>query len=214
MNRLIEGPRPRHALLAAVLGGLLLAGPLGAHGPDGDHHDAPAAAASAQALPRMETFTEAFELVAELRPGELVILVDHYETNEPVLGAMLEVESGALKAEAAFRAEQGDYAVTDAAMLQALAQPGEHALVFTLIAGDESDLLDGTLVATRATPGDRGRRAGLWHTHDDDADHGHGPGRAAWIGAGIAAIGAAALVAGLASRRRRARLGGRPEGSL
>ena len=32
-------------------------------------------------------------------------------------------------------------------MLKALAAPGEHALVFTLVAGQDSDLLDGTLVS-------------------------------------------------------------------
>ena len=78
---------------------------------------------AASSLPRVEAKSEAFELVAELRAGELAILVDRYESNEPVLGAKLEVESGSLKAVAAFRAEQGDYVVTDAAMLNVLAAP-------------------------------------------------------------------------------------------
>ena len=110
---------------------------------------------AARPVPRVEAKSELFELVANLKPGELSILVDRYETNEPVLGAQLEVESGSLKAIAAFRADKGDYVVTDAALLKALAAPGEHALVFTLMAGKDSDLLDGTLLVGGS---DGGRR--------------------------------------------------------
>jgi len=187
----------------------------GAHGPNGEHLDAPTAMRAASALPRVEAQSETFELVAELRAGELTIVVDRYESNEPVLGAQLEVESGALKAVAAFRAEQGDYAVTDAAMLKALAAAGEHGLVFTLVAGKDSDLLDGTLVtvgsgsgATRAAKDDHG------HAHGED-DHGHGHDheleRAAWIGAGVAALG---LIGGIAWWRQRRRDAGQPQGGL
>lgn len=200
-------PRARHVLLAAALSSLLLISPAalagpGAHGPDGEHLDTPAAAVATSTLPRLETATEAFELVALLRTSELVIVVDRYETNEPVLGAQLEVESGTLKAQAAFRPEQGDYTVTDAALLKALAQPGEHALVFTLLAGQDSDLLDGTLVtggAGAAAQADRG------HGHDEH-DHDHGPDleRAAWTGAGLVAL---VLVGSLAWWRQRARVG-------
>jgi hypothetical protein len=209
-----------HNLTAAALSTLLLvatssafAAP-GSHGPNGEHLDGPTTMRAASALPRVEAKSEAFELVAELRPSELVIVVDRYETNEPVLGAKLEVESGALKAVAAFRAEQGDYAVTDAAMLKALAAPGEHGLVFTLVAGKDSDLLDGTLVGsaggvvTAAAKDDHG------HAHGGD-DHGHGHDheleRAAWIGAGVAALG---LIGGIAWWRQRSRDAGKLQGGL
>lgn len=205
-------------LKAAALSALLMiattstmAGP-GAHGPNGEHLDAPTTMRAASALPRVDAKSEAFELVAELRTGELVIVVDRYDSNEPVLGAKLEVESGSLKAVAAFRAEQGDYAVTDAAMLKALAAPGEHGLVFTLVAGKDSDLLDGTLVgstdgvATATAKGDHG------HAHDG-ADHGHDHEleRAAWIGAGVAALG---LIGGIAWWRQRRRDAGKLQGAL
>ena len=187
----------------------------GAHGPNGEHLDAPTAMRAATALPRVEAQSEAFELVAELRAGELTIVVDRYDSNEPVLGAKLEVESDAHKAVAAFRAEQGDYAVTDAAMLKTLAAPGEHGLVFTLVAGKDSDLLDGTLVtagggggAARAAKDDHG------HAHGTD-DHGHGHEheleRAAWIGAGVAALG---LIGGFAWWRQRRRDTVQPQGGL
>ena len=123
----------------------------GAHGPNGEHLDEKTQSTAGAALPRVEAKSELFELVAQLKRGELSILVDRYETNEPVLNAKLDVESGTLKATAAFRAEAGDYVVTDAALLTALATPGEHALVFTLVAGIDADLLDGTLVTAVAT---------------------------------------------------------------
>lgn len=189
-----------------------LAGP-GAHGPNGEHLDAPTAVRAVSALPRVDAHTEAFELVAELRPRELTILIDRYESNEPVLGAKLEVENGALKAVAAFRAEQGDYAVTDAAMLKALAAPGEHGLVFTLVAGSDSDLLDGTLVVA-ANPS-AGATAGGDHGHahgsDDGHGHAHGLERAAWIGAGVAALG---LVGGIAWWRQRRQPAAKLRGGL
>lgn len=172
----------------------------GAHGPDGEHLDAPATLRAASSLPRLEARTEAFELVAELRASELVIVVDRYESNEPVLGAQLEVESGALRAVAAFRAEHGDYVLTDAAMLKALAAPGEHGLVFTLVAGPDSDLLDGTLVSTAGSVA-----AGGEHGHD------HALERGPWIGAGVVALG---LIGSLAWWRLRRRDAGKLQGGL
>lgn len=199
---------------AAALSALLLvasvsavAGP-GAHGPNGEHLDAPTTVRAASSLPRVETQTEAFELVAELRASALVVLVDRYLTNEPVLGARLDVEVGALKAVAAFRPEQGDYAVTDAAMLKALAAPGEHGLVFTLVAGADSDLLDGTLVTSAGSGTAGAKGAGQAHAHGDSA---HALARAAWIGAGAATLG---LVAGIAWWRMRRRVAGKLQGGL
>jgi hypothetical protein len=139
----------RTALAVAAFAGLFVfatsvrAGP-GAHGPDGEHLDQPSAA-SAAALPRVEAHTDQYELVAALRAGELVILIDRYETNEPVLGAALTVESGGIQAQAKFRGDLSDYAVDDPKLLQLLAAPGEHALVFTLVHQGDADLLDGTL---------------------------------------------------------------------
>ena len=223
MNLLIKRHPSQHLLAAAAMALLAhttaMAAP-GAHGPNGEHLDAPTTMRAASALPRVEAKSETFELVAELRTGELVIVVDRFESNEPVLGAQLEVESGSLKAVAAFRAEQGDYAVTDAAMLKALAAAGEHGLVFTLVAGKDSDLLDGTLVA--AGGGGAAMAASNDHDHDhahgtDDHEHGHGHGhdhereRAAWIGAGVAALG---LIGGIAWWRQRRRAAGKLPGGL
>jgi hypothetical protein len=168
----------------------------GAHGPDGEHLDQPGATQGASSsLPRLEAKSDAFELVAELRAKEFVIVVDRYDTNEPVLGAKLEVESGAAKAVAAFRAEQGDYVVADAALLKVLGTPGEHGLVFTLVAGKDSDLLDGTLNMRAASPQAHGHSHGLF---------GLGPRRLALIGAAVTALVLLGAGAWWLLRRRRA----------
>ncbi len=154
-----------------------LAGP-GAHGPNGEHLDAPTAAAGAM-LPRVETFTEAFELVGQLSGGELSIMIDRYETNEPVLNGVLEVQYKNLKAKASFHADMGDYAVDDPALLAAISKPGAHPLLFTLVAGEESDLLEGTLQVAQALEDD----------HDHDHEH------AAWSPWLLVAIAAVVLIA-------------------
>lgn len=160
-----------------------LAGP-GAHGPNGEHLDTPGGQAHVDATPRIETATESFELVGRLYESELSVLIDRYETNEPVLDGKLEVELNGVKAPATFRGDHGDYSVTDAAFLKALSTPGKHALVFTLAAADESDLLEGTLEVRAA---------------DRAVAHSHFPW--AWTGAGIVAV--LALIA-LVARLRRA----------
>lgn len=165
----------------------------GAHGPNGEHLDEKTTTVPGQSRPRLEAQSELFELVARLDGGALTILVDRYETNEPVLGAQLEVESGSLKAPATFRPESGDYAVTDPAMLSALCEPGEHALVFTVLAGEDTDLLDGTLVTAAAQA-----------AADDHGDD-HELERALWIAGavGLALVGGIAL-RGLRPDRSRA----------
>lgn len=123
----------------------------GAHGPDGEHLDVPAAAAAASAAPRIEAKSEAFELVGQIQGGELSILINRFATNEPVLGASVDLESGNLKAKAPYRADQGDYTVADASFLKAVGRPGSHPLVITVTAGTEADLLEGTLAVPAET---------------------------------------------------------------
>lgn len=135
------------ASLALTASGLSLAGP-GAHGPNGEHLDAQAPVLSAGAsVPRAEAKSESFELVARVEAGALSILIDRYDTNEPVLDAAVEVESGAAKSKASFRREQGDYVVADPQLLKVLASPGAHPLVFTVSTPKDSDLLEASLTA-------------------------------------------------------------------
>jgi hypothetical protein len=164
-----------------------IAGP-GAHGPGGEHLDGPAQVLSAGAsAPRVEAKSETFELVARIEGGALSILIDRYDTNEPVLEANVEVEVASLKQKAVFRREQGDYAVTDPKLVALASSPGSHALVFTVNAGQESDLLEGTMqVAAPGTPS-AATRFGSYTSI------------AAWIGGGVLVLGGA----GAFLRRRR-----------
>jgi hypothetical protein len=134
------------ASLLALMPATTWAGP-GAHGPNGEHLDAPTMgnANGMRANLQIEAKSDLFELVATLTGGELSILIDRFATNEPVLKAQVEVESGGLKAQAKFHADIGDYAIDDPAMLKKLFTPGEHPLVITVLAGEDSDLLDGVL---------------------------------------------------------------------
>lgn len=154
----------------------------GAHGPNGEHLDSASAVTSAGTVPRLETFTEAFELVGQLAGGELSVMIDRYETNEPVLNGKLEVQYKNLKALAKFHADIGDYAIDDAQFLQALAAPGKHQLLFTFVAGDESDLLEATLVVPPSQQQTHEGAPRWWY----------------WIAAGALAL----MCAGLFLRRR------------
>lgn len=179
----------RRLVLAVILPFTLLvstgaAAAPGAHGPNGEHLDAPAqATAGGSGAPRIEAKSETFELVGYLRSDEFSMLINRFETSEPVLEAKVEVETGGLKAAAKFHSDMGDYAVDDAAFLKALRAAGEHALVVTVIAGTDSDLLDGTFKSDGAAAGARG------HSHDDE--HGHGLPVAAWILLALLVLGTA-----------------------
>ena len=169
------------ALWMLCAAGISTASP-GAHGPNGEHLDAPVqTAGGASKAPRMEAKSETFELVGRLSEDEFSMLVNRFETNDPVLDAKVEVETGALKALAKFHADLGDYAVDDAAFLKALKAPGTHAVVVTIVAGDESDLLDGTLSS------EDGATSSGAQSHEDG--HGHGIPLTAWLAIALAAIG-------------------------
>jgi hypothetical protein len=204
--------RLRALACALLCGGLLtaaaVAGP-GAHGPNGEHLDAPAGGGVASAAaPRLEAKSDLFELVARLSGGELSIFIDRFESNEPLLSAAVEVESGAIKAKARFHADLGDYSVEDPALLKLLATPGEHPLVITVVAGDESDLLDGVLRTSAADA------AAL--SHEDEFGHGRlawsqWPNWARWsLGAALVSLPLLALVWRRKSKRLAALKGARP----
>lgn len=131
--------------VALLLPGLLLAG-----GGD-DHSHGPVTQAPlvplSQAL-RVEAASELFELVGVLDGDKLVIHLDRFTSNEPVTGAKISVEGGPLKAATAAAESDGVYTVAAAE----LAAPGTHPLVFTVQAGEESDLLTGDLVVASPEP--------------------------------------------------------------
>jgi RND family efflux transporter MFP subunit len=95
---------------------------------------------SAGALPRGEADSNAFEIVAIVRGENLEIYLDRFATNEPVTGAAIEVESpdGPVKAAAA---ADGTYRVA----APWLAKSGAKDLIFTVTAGDTTDILPLTI---------------------------------------------------------------------
>jgi hypothetical protein len=104
---------------------------------------APADAANPTA--RSEAQTELFELVAASGNGQLTVFLDRYETNEPVTGAKVEVESGNWKAVAQENGD-GSYRVKT----EQFGKPGRYPLQFTVQAGADADLLETTLIVADA----------------------------------------------------------------
>ncbi|MBY0337771.1 MAG: efflux RND transporter periplasmic adaptor subunit [Acetobacteraceae bacterium] len=122
-------------LLVSLLAALAVAAPALAHPGHGDE-----AAPVAQALPRAEAHSDAFEVVAVLGPGgALTVYLDRWADNAPVDGAVtLTVDGQEVAAE-----RQGIGLFV--ARHPLLAQPGARAIVFTVSAGGAMDLLDTTL---------------------------------------------------------------------
>jgi cobalt-zinc-cadmium efflux system membrane fusion protein len=119
------------ALAAAALLATLSATP--AH--EGHDHGPAAPAARADAAPRGEAASEAFELVAVAQGETLVFYLDRFASNEPVRDATLAVEApgGPVTAEAA----GGAYRIK----APWLAKPGHTDLIVTVTAGDLTDIL-------------------------------------------------------------------------
>lgn len=158
----------------------LLVLPWSATAHEGEDHggDAkPAVVAASSAGPRAEAQTELFELVATPSDGQLVIYLDRFASNEPVNGAVVEVESGRWKA-VARAAGDGTYH----AKAPTLARPGTYPLLFTVQAGGEADLMETTLVVSEAA------QAGA-------AEAGRGPAPTWWWAAGgLAALAGLSLL--------------------
>ena len=126
----------------------LAAPPLTGHAHGGeDHGDAAAPAPVASAAPRAQAQSEDFELVAEVQGQALVLFLDRFDSNAPVVGAQVEVDSGGPPAMAAETAP-GVYRVAASPWTQ----PGRHALTVSVQAGDTADLLSATLDVPAAAP--------------------------------------------------------------
>ena len=104
--------------------------------------------------------SNAFEIVAIVRGENLEIYLDRFATNEPVTGATLEVESPSGPVKAAAGAE-GTYRVA----APWLAKSGRTDLIFTVTAGDTTDILPLTI---QSAPGAAQNAAPR-----DAAPHGH-----------------------------------------
>lgn len=121
----------------------------GALGPNGEHLDAPNATSMTGIKgPRFEVQSESYEVVGTLLKGELSMLIDRFDTNVPVRKARVQVELGALKAEAKYKGDIGNFAIEDASILSELWKPGDHAFVISIIEPENSDLIDVKLVVS------------------------------------------------------------------
>lgn len=131
----------RAALGAAAFASLLGVGSLLAH--DGHDHGAPAPlpATISNLASRAEAVSEFYELVAIARAGELAIYLDRFATNEPVDGAVIEVETPA-------GPESARAVASEPYRLSApwTTKPGTYELIFTVTKDGNADVLPATLV--------------------------------------------------------------------
>ncbi|MCA3152790.1 MAG: hypothetical protein ING77_16595, partial [Rhodocyclaceae bacterium] len=131
--------RAMRVLQASALGLLLTSSvPLRAHS-----EAAPAASGAVAASvlePRVEAASTDVELLGIVEGSRLVVHVDRFATNEPIDGAKLSLERNGTSFDGKPIGE-GAYLFE----LPWLSTPGSHELLFTLVAGDLSDLLIGTL---------------------------------------------------------------------
>lgn len=107
-----------------------------------DHGEAKAPAGAVAASPRFQGHSDLFEVVGILKGDELSIMIDRYATNDPVLNAKVEVESGAVKKTAVFHADHGDYSLP----AESFRKPGTYPITLTIVSGKDTDLIAGDLV--------------------------------------------------------------------
>lgn len=130
---------------AVIITILLLAVPAVAH--EGhDHADQPKSSVQIGTTPRLEAMSGPFELVALMQNGELVIYLDRFQTNEPVTGAKISVET-----------PKGPQDAKESNATYRLGAPWAKDtsvdLIFTVIDGDTSEILTGTLAVPGAMDG-------------------------------------------------------------
>jgi membrane fusion protein, heavy metal efflux system len=121
-----------------MLVALSLLGPASAH--EGHDHGAPPTPVTTTIAPRVDASSPVFELIAVLRDDKLTIFVDRFITNEPVAGAMVEVDTpeGMVKATPN---PDGTYSLA----APWAKQGGAFDLIFTVTAGADIDVLTGVL---------------------------------------------------------------------
>jgi hypothetical protein len=128
-----------------------------AHGGE-DHGSEAGPAPSTATAPRAVAQSEDFELVALLEGKKLMLTLDRFATNEPVIDAQIELESGALKT-MAVQVAPGVYSVPAAVF----ASPGKYPLAISVQAAELSDLLTTALeVPATAVSADQNKPWDPW----------------------------------------------------
>ncbi len=146
-----------------------------AAGPGHDHGEAASVANTGKTSPRFDAHSDLFEAVGSLGASELSIIIDRYSSNEPLLNAKVELESGSTKLAGVFHVEHGDYSFA----AKPFEKPGTYPITLTITAGDDVDILAGNLIVPAA-----------------EAAHTHADGLTAWknwatIGALVVGVGIA-----------------------
>ncbi len=121
----------------AALFNLILTGNSLAH--EGHAHGDEIPSPTVQTAPRATAVSPLFELVATVNGNGLMIFLDRFETNSPVIGATIDVETPAGPAKAA---QDGDIYRLEAPWA---AKTGSYELLFTVTAGADIDFLTATL---------------------------------------------------------------------
>ena len=134
--------------LAAVVTALVTSSRATAH--EGHDHGPPQQELPTVAAPRAEAQSDSFELVAVARDGALTIYVDRFHTNEPVIGASVEIETP--------EGPKLAPPVADRYLLKGAwaAAPGFHDLLITVTYGDVVDVLTTTLTVSNPDPASAG----------------------------------------------------------
>ena len=137
----------------------MLLGAVSGSAHDGHDHGAPPTPVSTSIAPRTEASSSDFEIVLIARGAELIVHLDAFQTNNPVLDAVLEIDApaGTLKPLAK---GGGVYAIA----APFLAKPGSYDLAITVTANGSVDILAATLKIPEATVGARATRSGSWFT--------------------------------------------------
>ncbi len=107
---------------------------------DGHSHATPTPMLTTAIAPRASGASEEFEVVAVLEGKRLVVYLDRFATNAPVVGAKVEVEGAGLKG-LAREINPGTYAIDVATAIPA----AKHPLTFAVETADTADLLTATL---------------------------------------------------------------------
>ncbi|MGA9393945.1 MAG: hypothetical protein WCA83_06595 [Azonexus sp.] len=159
-------------LVVLVASALVFVTPV-ALGHGGEDHGAASPIVVRSISPRATTNSDEFEAVAVLENKKLLLYLDDFASNAPVIGAKVEIEGGGLKGVAP-ESSPGVYAVDAAAIT-----PEKHPLTISIETEDSADLMLATLDLTPPT-------AGVAHAHDRSE-------WVAWSGAGLLALAGAAL---------------------
>lgn len=110
----------------------------------------PATSAWAQFLaPRLETRGTEFELLGLIEAGGILIYLDDLKTNEPIVGAIFDIDVGASGRSLTLKEVEPGLYWADATWLS---RPGSHDLIISVTAGNRTDLLGTTVVTPPVRP--------------------------------------------------------------